>query len=61
LKRQVTVTNAVPYSAETDGRSSYGPKINYMHVEKSVTFVNISSIVLTSLPIYVSEHRKENR
>jgi hypothetical protein len=53
--------NAVPYSTETDGRSSYGPKINYMPVESSVTFVNTSATVLTALPIYMSQRRKETR
>jgi len=53
LKTRVRLTNAVPYTVEKYSRSSY--------VERSVTFVNISSTGLALLLIYITERRKENR
>jgi hypothetical protein len=50
----------VLYSAETESRSSYGCKTNCMPVDRSVSFVNILSVVLISLLLYKSTDNKIN-
>jgi hypothetical protein len=54
MEARVTLLDKVLYSAETEGRSIYGCKIDYMPVDRSVSFVQILSIVLISLLLHIS-------